>query len=226
MTESRARVGSVLVALLGVVSGCGNISLDPPKPAPFTVAFAVEGDPGHPIAKAVVTRNDKTVATTGTDGRAELTLDGADGETVDASVKCPDGFTSPPRPVSIRLARTGDGKAPVFKVACPPTQRHVVVAVKAENGPNLPVLYLGKVITHTDESGAAHFAIEAPPGDQFQVVLDTGDNKRISPASPSRPFTVGATDDIFVFEQKFEVEKKKVRVVKTKLATCLGCKGA
>jgi hypothetical protein len=208
------------------MSGCGNVSLDPPKPPPFTVAFAVEGDPGHPIAQAVVTRNDKTVATTGADGRAELTLEGADGETVDASVKCPDGYTSPLRPLSIRLARTGDGKAPVFKVACPPNQRHVVVAVKAENGPNLPVLYLGKVITRTDESGAAHFAIEAPPGGQFQVTLDTGDNKRISPASPSKPFTVGAADDIFVFEQKFEVEKKKVRVVKTKIATCLGCKGA
>jgi len=207
-----------------VMSGCGKMSFDPSVPPPFKVAFAVEGDPGHPITGAIVTRNDKTVATTGSDGRAELTLNGADGETIDASIRCPEGHTSPTRPISVRLARTGDGKAPVFKVACPPTQRHVVVAVKAENGPNLPVVYLGKVITHTDGSGAAHFAIEAPPGDQFQVTLDTGDNKRISPASPSKPFTIGATDEIFVFEQKFEVEKKKVRVVRTKVATCLGCK--
>jgi hypothetical protein len=209
-----------------VTSGCGSMSLDPPPPPPFTVAFAVEGDPGHPLRGAVITRSEKSLATTGADGRAELTLNGADGETVDATVKCPEGHTSPTRPISVRLARTGDGKAPVFKVACPPTQRHVVVAVKAENGPNLPVVYLGKIITHTDASGAAHFAIEAPPGGQFLVMLDTGENARLSPASPSKPFTIGSSDEIVVFEQKFEVEKMKVRVVKKTLPICLGCKGA
>jgi len=203
------------------------MSLDPPPPPPFTVAFAVEGDPGHPISGATVSRNDKTVATTGADGRAEMTLNGADGETIDANVKCPLGHTSPVRPISIRLARMRDGRAPVFKVTCPPTSRHVVVAVKAENGANLPVVYLGKVITHTDASGAAHFAVEAPPGGQFQVMLDTTENKKLSPASPSRPFTVGTVDDIFVFEQKFDVEKtKKHHQAKTKLPTCLGCGGA
>jgi hypothetical protein len=56
------------------------------------------------------------------------------------------------------------------------------------------------------------------------VTLDTADEKRLSPASPSKPFTVGASDDIFVFEQKFDLEKKKARTVtKTKLPTCLGC---
>ena len=211
-------------SFISLTSGCAGVSLDPPPPPPFKVAFAVEGDPGAPITGALVTRNDKTVATTGPDGRAELTLNGADGETVDTSIKCPDGHTSPAHPISIRLARTRDGRAPVFKVSCPPTQRHVVVAVRAENGPNLPVVYLGKIITRTDASGAAHFAIEAPPGGQFQVTLDTADNKKLSPPSPSKPFTVGAIDDIFVFEQKFDVEKKKVHVTKTKIATCLGCK--
>jgi hypothetical protein len=201
-----------------------SMSLDPPPPPPFKVAFSVEGDPGLPITGAVVSRNDKTVATTGPDGRAELTLNGADGETVDTTIRCPYGHTSPTHPISIRLARTSDGRAPVFKVSFPPTQRHVVVAIKAENGPNLPVVYLGKVITHTDASGAAHFAIEAPPGGQFQVTLDTDDNKKLSPSSPTKPFTVGTTDDIFVFEQKFDVEKKKVKVSKVKLPQHLGGK--
>ena len=225
MSERRPQA-LCFASLLGVVmlSGCAGVTLEPPPPPPFKVAFAVEGDPGLPITGALVTRNEKTVATTGADGRAELTLNGADGETVDTSIKCPDGHTSPPHPISIRLARTGDGRAPVFKVTCPPTQRHVVVAVKAENGPNLPVVYLGKVITRTDASGAAHFAIQAPPGGQFQVMLDTGDDKRLSPPSPTKPFTVGSVDDIFVFEQKFDVEKKKVKVTKVKVATCLGCK--
>ncbi|MBX3189240.1 MAG: hypothetical protein KF819_19610 [Labilithrix sp.] len=198
--------------------------MDPPAPPPFNVAFAVEGDPGNPITGAIVSRNDKAVATTGPDGRATLTLEGADGETVDATVKCPEGFTSPTKPISMRLARMRDGRAPEFRVSCPPNQRKVVVAVKAENGPNLPVIYLGKVITRTDASGAAHFALEAPPGGQFQVTLDTSGDAKIKPASPSKPFTVGQHDDIFVFDQKFEVEKKKVVHHKVKLPTCLGCK--
>jgi hypothetical protein len=223
---SRRLIAGLGAGGLVMLSGCGKMSLEPPPPPPFTVAFAVEGDPGQPVGGATISRNDKTVATTGPDGRAQITLHGADGETVDASIKCPEGHTSPARPVSIRLARTRDGKAPVFQIACPKAQRHVVVAVKAENGPNLPVVYLGKVITHTDASGAAHFAIEAPPGGQFQVTLDTAENAKLKPFSPSRPFTVGRTDDIFVFEQKFEVEKaKKVHVAKTKLPTCLGCGG-
>lgn len=223
--SDRARCSILLASLLS--AGCAGMSLDPPPPPPFTVAFAVEGDPGRPITGAIVSRNQKTVATTGPDGRAEMTLLGADGETIDASIKCPEGHTSPARPVSIRLARTRDGRAPVFKVVCPPTSRHVVVAVKAENGANLPVVYLGKVITRTDASGAAHFAVEAPPGGQFVVTLDTAESKKLSPPSPSRPFTVGSVDDIFVFEQKFDVEKtKKARVAKTKLPACLGCGGA
>ncbi len=224
MSKTRTACLGVLGALL--VSGCGKMSLEPPPPPPFKVAIAVEGDPGHPITGATVVRRDKTVATTGADGRAELTLNGADGEMVDASIKCPEGHTSPPRPISIRLARTGDGKAPVFKVTCPPTQRKVVVAIKAENGANLPVVYLGKVIARTDASGAAHFAIEAPPGGQFQVLLDTSgkEGEKLKPQNPTRPFTVGQTDDILLYEQKFDIERKRVVHHKPKLPTCLGCK--
>jgi hypothetical protein len=213
----------VLTVVALATTGCAGMSLDPPPPPPFKVAISVEGDPGRPVSGAIVSRNDKKVATTGVDGLAELSLNGADGETVDAKISCPDGHTSPAKPISMRLARTRDGRAPIFKVSCPPTQRRVVVAVKAENGANLPVVYLGKVITHTDASGAAHFALEAAPGDQFQVTLDTSGQK-LKPPSPSKPFTVAGNDDIFVFEQKFDVEKKKVVTHKTKLATCLGCK--
>lgn len=208
-------------------TGCAGVKLDPPPPPPFKVAITVEGDPGQPVPGAVVVRGTKTVATTGADGRAELSIHGADGETVDAAIKCPDGFTSPAKPVTMRLARVTDGRVPTFSVSCPPMTRRVVVAVKAENGPNLPILYLGKVVAHTDLSGAAHFALQAPPGNQFQVTLDTTakENARLKPPSPSKPFTVGDKDDILVFEQKFDVEKKKVHAPrKPKVPDCLTCK--
>ncbi len=213
----RLVLGASLVAI-GLSAGCksfSSLSLDPPPPPPFRVAVVVEGDPGRPIAGATVQRSTKVLATTGADGRAELSLKGDDGEIIDADVKCPEGFQSPQKPLSVRLARLSEGsRAPEFRIACPPTMRHLVLAIKAENGPNLPVTYLGKVVAKTDASGAAHVAIDLPPGTGFNVGLDTSDATKLKPQNPSKPFTVGQTDDIFVWEQKFDVEKKKIVVVK------------
>ncbi len=225
MGKSALAVCSFLAA--GLVTGCAGVKLEPPPPPPTKVAVSVEGDPGQPIRGAVVMRGAKVVATTGPDGRAEMSLEGADGETVDANVRCPDGFTSPTKPITMRLTRMNEGRVPTFSVVCPPMLRKVVIAVKAENGPNLPILYLGKVVARTDGSGAAHFALEAPPGNQFQVTLDTTakENAKLKPPSPSKPFTIGNTDDILVFEQKFDVEKKKFHAPpKPKLPDCLTCK--
>jgi hypothetical protein len=212
----------VAVGVAGVVaSGCGAVE-PPPRPS-FRVALLVEGDPGQPLEGATVVRAKQVVATTHADGRVELTLDGDEGTTVDAEVKCPAGHTSPARPVSMRLTRVADGRAPEFKVSCPPTERHVVVAIVADNGPLLPVVYLGKEIAKTDASGAAHFVVDAAPGTQFNVTLDTSGNAKLKPPSPSKPFTVGQTDEVVVFEQKFEVEKKKVVFVKHEGPRCLTC---
>ena len=124
--------------------------------------------------------------------------------------------------MSIRLTRLADKtKVPEYQVACPPMLRRVVVAVKADNGPNLPVVYLNRAITRTDASGAAHFALEVAPNTQFAVTLDTTGHDRMKPQSPSKPFTVGQTDEILVFEQKFEVEKKPVIVFKPRIPRAL-----
>jgi hypothetical protein len=208
MRISFAALTLTALAAMGA-SSCKD--LDPPPPPPFQIFIRIDSDPGRPVAGATVVRNNKTLGTTGPDGRTMLTLTGAEGETTDVNVKCPDAFTSPAKPTSIRLTRFADkSKVPEYAVSCPPMLRHVVVAVKAENGPNLPVVYLNKVITRTDVSGAAHFALEVAPNTQFQVKLDTGENSRLKPASPSKPFTVPAHDDILVFDQKFDVERARV----------------
>jgi len=51
-----------------------------------------------------------------------------------------------------------------------------------------------------------------PPGSQFTVALSTVERKDIKPISPSKLFVVSSNDDVFLFDQKFEVEKKKVYV--------------
>jgi hypothetical protein len=213
---------SIGVVALGSMLGAGCKDLDPPAPPPFQIFLRAESDPGQPVVGAVVSRNNKSLGTTGPDGRALLTLDGAEGETTDVSIKCPDTFTSPTKPTSLRLTRFADRtKVPEYSVSCPPTLRHVVVAVKADNGPNLPVMYLNRTIARTDLSGAAHFALDLAPGAQFVVTLDTTENARLKPASPSRPFTAPQRDEILVFDQKFEVERQRVVVVRPNVPRAL-----
>jgi hypothetical protein len=212
--------GGAVVAIGGALSSCKD--LEPPPAPPFQIFIRVDGDPGHPISGATVSRNSKQVGITGPDGRAMLTLAGAEGETTDVSVKCPDAFTSPVKPTSIRLTRLADkSRVPEYAISCLPTLRRVVIAVKTDNGSNLPVVYLNKVITRTDLSGAAHFALEVAPGTQFQVTLDTSENTRLRPPNPTKPFTVPQHDDILVFDQKFELEKVKSVVFRPNIPRAL-----
>lgn len=204
---------SVLAVLASLVGG-GCKDLDPPPPPPFQIYIKVESDPGKAVQGAIIARSNKTLATTGEDGRGMLTLIGAEGETTDVNVRCPDFYTSPTKPTTLRLTRFAErSKIPEYAVSCPPMRRRVVVAVKADNGANLPVIYLNRIITRTDVSGAAHFALEVAPGAQFQVALDTAEQPRLKPTSPSKPFTVGQNDDILVWEQKFDVEKTRAAPV-------------
>jgi len=211
MGSSVTRLALLVAATAFVGAGCKD--LDPPAAPPFQIFVKVESDPGKPVIGAVVTRANKVLATTGADGRGMLTLLGAEGETTDVNVKCPDAYTSPVKATSLRLTRFADrSKVPEYGVTCPPMLRRVVVAVKADNGANLPVVYLNRIITRTDISGAAHFALEVAPGAQFQVALDTAEQPRLKPTSPSKPFMVGQHDDIMVWEQKFDVERVRTPV--------------
>jgi hypothetical protein len=186
------------------------------------VAFVVEGDPGKKLGGAEIQRGGATVATTGPDGRAAITIKGAEGEVTDATVVCPAGFLSPSKPLPIRLTRLAGGGVPEFSVSCAPTRRKVVVAVRAENGPRIPVMYLNQVVAMTDETGAAHFVLDLEPG-TFQVALDTSERHDLKPESPRRTFTV-KNDDIVVFDQSFKVEKKFVPRAKVKVPVALGPK--
>ena len=96
---------------------------------------------------------------------------------------------------------------------CPKSSRAVVVAVRADSGPNLAVMYLGREVARTDVSGAAHVFLEVPPNQVFQLAIstDTDGAKDLRPQSPTATFEVKQADDVFVFDQKFKVERKKVR---------------
>lgn len=203
---------ALFTALAALLSGAGIGCRASGPPAPFNVLIKIESDPGRPVGgAAVVFGGSKVLATSTPDGRAMLALKGSEGEVVDVAIRCPENLQSPVKPLSIRLTRLADkSRIPEYAIACPPSVRRVVVGVRADNGPNLPVVVLNRVVARTDLSGAAHFALDVAPGAQFSVTLDTTErgNERLKPPSPTRPFTAGPRDDIVVFEQRFDLEKK------------------
>ena len=200
---------AVSAALLG--AGCGSLEAKPP--APFQVRLRVTGDAGRPLAGATVLRDTKELGATQADGALLVALNGTEGETVDLTIRCPQNYDSPKRPVSVTLVRFVDiQKVPEYGAACQALERRVVVAVRAVNGANLPVRYLGNAVARTDVAGAAHFELAVRPNEPFAVTIDTSEkgSERLKPQNPSREFNVGANEGIILFNQQFVQEKKPV----------------
>ena len=171
---------------------------------PFLVR--VSGDPGRPVSGAGLTFKGKQVAASDSTGVAKLLARGQEGETVDFGVVCPEGYRSPTSPLSLRLTRLrADSAIPEYQVTCAPALRDVVVAVRAQNGANLPVLYLGREVARTDAAGAAHFLVRVEPGAQLEVALDTRDKRWLRPQDPVAHFLTRSEDDWFLLEQPFVV---------------------
>lgn len=212
MTRARTPIVRFLAAVvLAVCASCGG---EPQQKPPVEVLVKVTGDPGQPLEGATVLFSGKPIKTTDKKGSAPLTLTGNEGDSYDVTVKCPAGYQSPTKPINITLHRFAEpSKVPEYEVSCPPTTRTIVVAVRAENGANLPVLHLGRPIAKTDSAGAATVLLENLDADsQFELTLDTSEkgNEVLKPQNPTSTFTVKRSDDVLTFDVKFVVEKKAV----------------
>jgi hypothetical protein len=202
--------GLPLLVLAAGAFGCK--ALEAPAPPPQVINVRVYSDPGKALANAEIMFNGRKIATTANDGLAQLKLGGRDGDAFDIRVVCPAGFRSPDKPIQVVLKRFADPKkSPEYTVSCPPSTRTIVVAVRADNGPNLPVTYLGREVTRTDDSGAAHVLLKLQPGDQFELTLSTVEkaSENLRPQNPALSFVVGQRDEVLTFDQKFELEQKK-----------------
>jgi len=57
-------------------------------------------------------------------------------------------------------------------------------------------------VARTDESGAAHFIVQAVPGEPFRIAVHTREvDEDLRPVDPTAELSVGASDDIVLFEQ-------------------------
>ena len=179
------------------------------QPSKGEVVVRVETDPGQPLAAAKISRDELLLGETDASGTAQLGLAGLPGERVALQVSCPDGYRSPDKPVSVVLRPLLEaGRKAEYRVACPPLLRSLVIAVRAQNGPNLPVKYLGKEIARTDASGACHAVLKLTPGETVTVTLDTSaaEHAKLMPQSPVLKLTVPPRDEVVVFDQTFTRE--------------------
>jgi hypothetical protein len=205
------RVGQCSIAVLGMLTvgsfaACGG----GPAKQQYEFVIRIQSDPGRPLPGATLYRAREKLGPSDARGAMTLAARGSEGETLAFEVRCPAGYRSPGKPLAIVLRRSSErNRRPEYVVSCPPLKRTLVVAVRAENGPNLAVRHLGREIARTDASGAAHVVLEAESEESLELTLDTSEHSSLKPSNPSARFAVGARDEVVAFNQKFESSKPR-----------------
>jgi hypothetical protein len=161
------------------------------------------------VADAKVLVSDEFVVRTDQDGRANVRFHGHEGDAVEISVLCPQGFEPAPHRRVVKLETLpNDAPAPRVEVRCKHVLKTVVVALRMENGSNLPVIYRGKEVSRTDASGAAHLVLKVNPGEVVSLFVDAGAARdkrhKQRPERGALSFTGPSSDDYVILEQKFE----------------------
>ncbi|WP_394836889.1 hypothetical protein LVJ94_08270 [Pendulispora rubella] len=210
----RVSAAPVVAAVATAALSTFAVGCEEPQVPTFDVVIHVESDPGVPLPGAVLSRENKDVGTTDATGRAKLTVRGNEGSAFDYFVRCPQDYESPPKPITVVLRRVVDkNKPPEYPVSCPPSIRKLVIAVRADGGPNLPITYLQQRVATTDASGSATILLNMRPGDQFELGLDTSMKgyERLRPQNPIFAFQVKPRDEVLALNAKFSLEKGKIR---------------
>jgi hypothetical protein len=196
-----------------------------PAAQQFAVDIQVESDPGKPLAAAKIVRGEREYGQTGADGHLRLELSGPPGEVLTLNVVCPSGYASPDEALSVALRTlVGDSALPRYRALCPPHSRSLVVAVRAKNGPDLPVLHQGREIARTDADGTAHVLLTAEPTEHVTLALDTSapNKKALLPRSPEFTLVMPGRDEVAVFNPAFTLPAPAVKKVRAQAPQPLG----
>ena len=211
MKRSMSNAWVTIVLLACASMGCSDPAVESAK-QPFVADVVVTTDPGRGMLGAELVAGGRTLATTDASGRARVSFAGAEGDAIEIAVRCPTGFQSPPETIGVSLHRLAAGsRVPTFAARCAPLARTVVVGIRADNGANLAVTYLGKEVGRTDAWGAAHVVLSVKANETVTLGLDTSGagtkQARLRPESPTLTFVAPDKDDFVTLEQKFDVER-------------------
>lgn len=215
---TRSVAGLLLTLSLGGCDALRSWLEDEQKPASaseptYPVLVIARRDDQDTVPEVQLLLGSKVAGTTGPQGSVQLSLKGAEGDLVALTVKCPETYASPEKPVVVGLRRMASGSPPPkFEVQCVPLLRQIVVGIRTENGANLPIRRLNQVVGQTDASGVAHLLLQASPREAVTLTLDTRGDDTLRPQSPTLTFSAPDRDELILLEQKFTVKRKVVHV--------------
>jgi hypothetical protein len=195
---------AVAASLVLVLYGCATA----PRAEVESVLVRVEAAPNVPVSGAEVRIPGRPGARTDTQGLARVDLEGRQGDAFSVDVVCPDGFLSP-KPIDVSLVALAEqAKVPEYRARCVSLTRSVVIAVRAEKGPNLPVMVLGREVARTDASGAATVHLDVRPHEPTTVSISTREARALLPQNPSMSFVATDNDDFLLFDVDFTTPAK------------------
>jgi hypothetical protein len=166
----------------------------------------------QPVANSIVSIDGQRIGKTSALGQLRTPLGGPAGRVVQVKVECPGGLIprrEDIRTVPIRFFRPIEEKSKGWvplksRFKCVSKVSPSVLIVRADKQSNLPIEALGRNLSITDENGVAAAVIKGVPGDEIEIIIDTGSRPELKPTMPSRRLTIPANSQIFVFDQKFE----------------------
>ena len=216
MTMFDFRLTRALLASLPLFA-CSSHAGEAPAPAQtleFPVWIAARSEGRAAVAGVEITSNKHLLGKTDATGSARLALHGTEGDTLALDAKCPSAYASPNRPLLVGLRHLGDGStAARFEIECFSLVHSVVVGVRAENGPRLPILRLKSVVGQTDDQGVAHVLLEASANERIALTLDTSKSPALLPQNPSLDFATRDADELVLVSQKFTLKQSPPRKV-------------
>jgi len=196
------------LAVLGACADRASESAPSARAAAFPITVVVHGEGQAAIAGAELLLGKLALGKTDGAGTLNLTLHGNEGDSVALNVKCPAAYASPERPLDVGLRHLGNGSTPAhFEVECFSLLHDIVVGVRAENGPHLPILRLKTVVGRTDDQGVAHVLLQATANESVALTLDTAGNTSLLPQNPTLDFTTRDADEMVLVSQKFTVKQ-------------------
>ena len=214
MTKKRFRL-LVITAMVGAIGACNLKSLEATASS-FNLEFRVVGDNGAPVIGARIRAGNRWLGSTDDGGILPSKLVGNEGQILAVSVECPLGFVAPEKPTLLRLARIRNISQDRFQpthldMTCAREVTEVVVLVRAQGGPGLPVQVEGTPSATTNSEGIAHVLLRVSRKmSAVSVSLDTSTHQNLRPKNPTRIYELSGRDAILILDQTFVTTPRTV----------------
>lgn len=183
----------------------------------YLIHFVAKADDSKLLDGVPIYLDGKKLGTTGADGSLSVRVAASTKQTLSAKADCPAGYRGSNQPTAIHLRQfrslssSHPDNALQYVFICTPTMVSAAVIVSTSLPTELPLLMDGQEVGRTNADGVAHLLIEAAPGSNFTLLLDTQKHTTVRPQYPTRTFYVGNQDEIYVYEQSLEIPKVKRR---------------